>query len=82
MKHTLVVIVGLAAALLTVPRTFAQSGVAPVNDAPNPYQTVENFFKLVEPSSPVALLLARARAYVGKDFAAILNELLPPPPSY
>ena len=41
---------------------------------------VENFFRLVEPSSPVTLLLARARAYIGKDFAAILNELLPPPP--
>lgn len=43
---------------------------------------VESFFKLVEPSSPVALLLARARSYFGKDFTAILNELLPPlPPS-
>ena len=43
---------------------------------------VENFFKVAEPSSPVTLLLARARAYIGKDFAAILNELLPPlPPS-
>jgi type VI secretion system protein ImpA len=43
---------------------------------------VEGFFKVVEPSSPVALLLTRARSYFGKDFTAILNELLPPlPPS-
>jgi len=41
---------------------------------------VEGFFRLVEPSSPVTVLLARARTYIGKDFAAILNELLPPPP--
>src|SRR3954471_7429237 len=27
-------------------RAFAQAGVAPTNDLPNPYQTVENYFKL------------------------------------
>src|SRR3954470_887835 len=27
-------------------RAFAQGGVAPTNDLPNPYQTVENYFKL------------------------------------
>jgi predicted component of type VI protein secretion system len=41
---------------------------------------VEGFFRMVEPSSPVALLLARARSYFGKDFTSILNELMPPPP--
>jgi type VI secretion system protein ImpA len=41
---------------------------------------VEGFFKLVEPSSPVTVLLARARNTIGKDFAAILNDLLPPSP--
>jgi type VI secretion system protein ImpA len=37
----------------------------------------EAFFKAVEPSSPVPLLLAKARSYLNKDFAAILGELLP-----
>jgi hypothetical protein len=42
MKHTLLVI------LLAVPSLLAQSPVAPINNAPNPYKTVENFFKLPE----------------------------------
>jgi sugar lactone lactonase YvrE len=43
MKHTLAVLL-----LLAVPGLLAQTPVAPVNDAPNPYRTVENFFKLPE----------------------------------
>jgi sugar lactone lactonase YvrE len=39
------VIVG-AIALCVVTVTFAQQTVTPVNDAPNPYRTVENFFKM------------------------------------
>jgi DNA-binding beta-propeller fold protein YncE len=42
MKHTLFVV------LLAVPSLLAQAPVAPINDAPNPYKTVENFFKLPE----------------------------------
>jgi hypothetical protein len=40
MKHTLFVL------LLAVPSLLAQTPVAPINDAPNPYRTVESFFKL------------------------------------
>ena len=40
MKHTLLLL------MLAVPGLLAQAPVAPINDAPNPYRTVENFFKL------------------------------------
>jgi len=42
MKYTLLV------AALAVQGLVAQSAVAPVNDAPNPYRTVENPFKLAD----------------------------------
>jgi DNA-binding beta-propeller fold protein YncE len=42
MKYTFLV------ALLAVPTVFAQTPATPINDAPNPYKTVENFFQLPE----------------------------------
>ncbi|MCE7029264.1 ImpA family type VI secretion system protein [Jiella avicenniae] len=39
--------------------------------------SVEAHFRLVEPSSPVPVLLARARALIGRDFLALLPELFP-----
>ncbi|KRA53075.1 ImpA family type VI secretion system protein [Devosia sp. Root635] len=39
---------------------------------------VEGFYRLVEPSSPIPLLLSKARALLNKDFSALLGELLPP----
>lgn len=38
---------------------------------------IESFFRKAEPSSPVPYLLAQARNYLDKDFASILNEMLP-----
>ncbi|GLQ58036.1 ImpA family type VI secretion system protein [Devosia nitrariae] len=38
---------------------------------------IEGFFRKAEPSSPVPYLLAQARNYLDKDFASILNEMLP-----
>jgi sugar lactone lactonase YvrE len=38
----------VAIALVAGQSVVAQSSVAPINDAPNPYKTVENFFKLPE----------------------------------
>jgi len=35
-----------AALVISSPIVFAQAPVAPVNDRPNPYQTIENYFKL------------------------------------
>src|SRR5438034_1679725 len=37
-----------AALVISSPIVFAQAPVAPVNDRPNPYQTIENYFKLPE----------------------------------
>jgi sugar lactone lactonase YvrE len=42
MKHTLL------AVLFVVPTLLAQTPVKPINDAPNPYKTVDGFFKLPE----------------------------------
>src|ERR1700730_12164480 len=36
----------LAAVAMSGSIAFAQSAMAPVNDRPNPYQTIENYFKL------------------------------------
>lgn len=41
---------------------------------------VEQFLAAAEPSSPVPLLLGKARELMGKDFSALLGELLNPPP--
>lgn len=40
-------------------------------------EAVEKHFQRNEPSSPVPLLLARARTYTGKDFAMLMKEMLP-----
>src|SRR6266436_8886772 len=36
----------VAAVVISSPIVLAQAPMAPVNDRPNPYQTVENYFKL------------------------------------
>lgn len=38
---------------------------------------IEEFFRQKEPSSPVPLLLQRARDLIGKDFRGLLSEMLP-----
>ncbi len=38
---------------------------------------VETYFRAVERSSPIPLLLHRARGYIGKDFETLLKELVP-----
>jgi type VI secretion system protein ImpA len=40
---------------------------------------VEQFLAANEPSSPVPLLLGKARQLMGKDFSAVLNELIGTP---
>lgn len=47
------------------------------NDAASLMLGVEAYYRLVEPSSPIPMLLTKARSYLNKDFSAILNELLP-----
>jgi hypothetical protein len=74
-----------SAAVPSAPITKIDLGPAPSFTASTRQQAslllsaVEGFFRVVEPSSPVTVLLARARSYFGKDFASILNELMPPP---
>ena len=38
---------------------------------------VAQFYRAVEPSSPLPLLLDRARGLAGRDFLTILEEMLP-----
>ncbi|RYG91398.1 hypothetical protein EU803_09910 [Loktanella sp. IMCC34160] len=40
---------------------------------------VEDFFRSREKSSPVPILLQRARSYLDKDFQALVDELIPRP---
>lgn len=47
------------------------------NDAASLMLGVEAYYRSVEPSSPIPMLLTKARSYLNKDFSAILNELLP-----
>lgn len=51
--------------------------VADAAQATAQIQAVETYFRTVEKSSPIPMLLARARSYVGKDFEALLKELVP-----
>ncbi len=39
---------------------------------------LEQYFSTTEPSSPIPLLLSRARGFLNQSFSAILAELLPP----
>ncbi len=39
---------------------------------------VETYFRTVEPSSPVPILIFKAKSYLNRDFAAIISELFPP----
>ena len=43
-------------------------------------QATELFYRTAEPSSPIPILLGKARTYVSKDFATILSELIPREP--
>lgn len=41
---------------------------------------VETYFRKVETTSPVPVLLQRARSYIGRDFQSLMDELMPPVP--
>jgi type VI secretion system protein ImpA len=38
---------------------------------------VDEYFRIREPASPIPLLLSRAKAYLDKDFGALISELMP-----
>jgi type VI secretion system protein ImpA len=46
-------------------------------EAANQIKVVEAYFRAVEKSSPIPMLLARANAYVGKDFETLMKEFIP-----
>lgn len=56
------------------PTTFRAATRAQAADL---IQATETFFRAAEPSSPIPLLLSKARTYISKDFASILSELIP-----
>lgn len=47
-------------------------------DASSLMSALERYFTATEPSSPIPLLLTRARGYLNQSFSAILAELFPP----
>ena len=47
-------------------------------DASSLMSALERYFSATEPSSPIPLLLTRARGYLNQSFSAILAELFPP----
>jgi type VI secretion system protein ImpA len=51
--------------------------VARAEDATAIIRSVEDYFRNREKSSPVPLLLQRARSYMDKDFQALVDELIP-----
>lgn len=55
----------------------AVGGIRSREDAIRVLDAVAEFFRANEPSSPIPLLIARAKRLVGKDFLAMLEELAP-----
>ena len=49
-------------------------------DAANAMRSVEDYFRRAEKSSPVPILLQRARSYLEKDFQSLVDELIPKQP--
>lgn len=45
-------------------------------DAENIIHSVEVFFRRTEPSSPIPVLLAKARTFMNRDFSAILADII------
>ena len=50
-------------------------------EAAGALRNVETYFRAAERSSPVPILLQRARSYLDKDFQALVDELIPQPPA-
>jgi type VI secretion system protein ImpA len=57
--------------------TIAVGSIRNRDDAVRALEAVATFFRTNEPSSPVPLLIDRAKRLVGKDFLAMLEDLAP-----
>lgn len=55
-----------------------QPAVTTRSEASAMMSALERYFAATEPSSPIPLLLTRARGYLNQSFSAILAELFPP----
>ncbi|MEP7244407.1 MAG: type VI secretion system ImpA family N-terminal domain-containing protein [Gammaproteobacteria bacterium] len=53
------------------------NGIRNRDDATRALDAVASFFRTSEPSSPIPLLIERAKRLVAKDFLAVLQELAP-----
>lgn len=58
----------------------ARPQIATGGEAAGALRNVETYFRAAERSSPVPILLQRARSYLDKDFQALVDELIPQPP--
>ncbi|MBQ2261477.1 MAG: type VI secretion system ImpA family N-terminal domain-containing protein [Loktanella sp.] len=68
----------------TVKPVVSRHGVADIKTAAAAaaaIQSVENHFRRHEKSSPVPLLLQRARSYLDRDFQSLVDELIPRSPA-
>jgi type VI secretion system protein ImpA len=62
------------------PELDAKAALYPVNsaqDASSQLQSIITYFNAMERSSPIPMLLTRARGYIGKDFETLLREFIP-----
>ena len=55
----------------------ARYPVTSSQDAQAQMMSIESYFRAVERSSPIPMLLSRARSYMGKDFESLMRELIP-----
>ncbi len=77
--------------MLSTEMTNMKANVPEVDPGPEPEITtraevaawlrdVDDYFRKREPASPIPLLLSRAKAYLDKDFGALISELMPAKP--
>ena len=66
-----------SAAETGAPETPPPPAVTSRLEASTAMEAVEKFYQRNEPSSPIPLLLNRARTYAGKDFATLMKEIGP-----
>ena len=59
----------------------AAAPIATAAEAAGAMRSVEDYFRRAERSSPVPILLQRARSYLEKDFQSLVDELIPKPPT-
>jgi type VI secretion system protein ImpA len=58
-------------------QTIAVGGIKTRQDAIRVLDAVASFFRQNEPSSPVPLFVERAKRLVGRDFMAVLEDIVP-----